>query len=203
MNMPGAAAILMAAGASERMGAPKALLPWMGTSLVAYQVEQLLLAGVRLVVVVLGHDAERVRAAIPPESSAVRVEVNPNWQEGVCSSIRAGVNATPAWAEAFLINGVDQPRRAETLRALLAGHRSGRQAITVPAYGGRRGHPPVLSAALRSDLLSLDEERQGLREIMHRYAPVTSELPAGREVLLNMNTHEEYLQALRDWDAGA
>ncbi|MHB1162270.1 MAG: nucleotidyltransferase family protein [Chloroflexota bacterium] len=196
MGSPTVAALLLAAGASSRMGHPKQLLPWMGTTLIAYQVEQLIQAGARPIVVVLGAEAKRV--AIPLRHfPGVTLVSNPLYALGKSTSIHAGLRGLQEKFDALLLLAVDQPRRADTLRRLISEHLERGSLITVPVYRGRRGHPPVLSAALLQQLDSLTEEQQGLREVMARHHFATAEVPVDSpEVLLDLNTPEEYHAAL-------
>ncbi len=190
------AAILLAAGESRRMGQPKALLPWLGTTLIAYQVEQLIEAGAFPVVVVLGAEAKRVAVPLRHFSQVVLV-ANPLYQAGKTASIRAGLRALPPKTGALVLQAVDQPRRGETMRRLIAAHLADDALITVPLCQGRRGHPPVLSATLLPTLNALSEQQEGLREVMRRYAAETLEVPMETsEVLLDLNTPDDYRQAL-------
>ncbi len=195
------AAILLAAGESRRMGSPKALLPWQGTTLIAYQVDQILEAGAHPVVVVLGHEAERAASVWTPQLG-VATAINTAYRQGRSASIRVGVESLPQNVRAILIHSVDQPRRAETLRTLISAHLSGNQMITMPSYQGRRGHPPVLSASLRPELCCLAEGNQGLREVMIRHAGESRVIPFDTpEVLFNLNTPEDYHLALAHFQA--
>lgn len=201
MDSAAVAAILLAAGESRRMGHPKPLLPWLGATLVAYQVEQVIRAGTRPIVVVLGADAKRVAVPLRPFPE-VRLVSNPAYLLGKSTSIRAGVKGLPGGVDAILLHAVDQPRRAETLLRLISAHLEGGRLITVPTYQGRRGHPPVLSASLRPQLASLSEEHQGLREIMQRYHSDTLEVPLETpEVLFNLNSPPDYQEALAYFQA--
>lgn len=177
------------------MGSPKPLLPWFGTTLVAYQVEQLMSAGLDAVIVVLGHESERV-AAVLDGYAQVMIRVNPEYQQGKSTSIRVGAEGVPEGTEAILLLAVDQPRRAETLRWLVSGHFSGNHPVTVPVYQGRRGHPLIVASSLLPELLCLSEETQGLRKIVSRHHSEIAEVPCeSPEVTLNLNTPEEYRQA--------
>ncbi len=190
------AALLLAAGESRRMDRPKPLLPWLGTTLIAYQAEQLILAGCQPIVVVLGAEARRIAVPLRHFRGLILV-CNPLYTMGKTTSLLAGLRALPPGIAPLLIAAVDQPRRAQTFRQLLDAHREGRAPITVPVYQGRRGHPPVLSTALLPALEDLSEERQGLRELMQRYHSETVEVPMeSPEVLIDLNTPEEYQQAL-------
>ena len=189
------AAVLLAAGESVRMGSPKPLLPWLGTTLIVYQIEQLLRAGLETVIVVLGHLAGPVAATLGTHPQ-VAIRVNPLYQRGKSTSIVVGVEALPPEASAILLLAVDQPRRAETLQRLVSAHLSGNHLITVPIHEGRRGHPPVLAASLIPELLGLSEETQGLRRIMNTHRTEIGEIVFdSEEVIFDLNTRQDYQRA--------
>jgi nicotine blue oxidoreductase len=145
-------AVLLAAGAGTRLGlGPKASLRFRGRPLVEVLADVLADGGCREVVVVLGADAAKVRAAA--DLRRHRVVENPNWNTGMGSSFQLGV-AAAAPEDHVLIALVDQPGLGpETVARLLASHRAGR--VTAAAYPGpegvlRRGHPLLLDASLRA-----------------------------------------------------
>jgi molybdenum cofactor cytidylyltransferase len=189
-----AAAILLAAGESTRMGTPKPLLPWNDATLIEYHVRELAAAGVDDIVVVLGHVADEVRPRVPPEA---RVVVNEAYRDGRASSLRAGAAALSEDADPILVLNVDQPRPRDVLRSLLAAHRDGGALVTLPVAEGRRGHPPVLARPLLPELRSASEEAQGLRGVIgaHQKAIREADLSAP-VVLLDINTPEDYRRAL-------
>jgi molybdenum cofactor cytidylyltransferase len=218
------AALLLSAGESRRMGRPKALLPWPfqygeGTSLLAHQIAALQAAGVDRVVVVLGHQAAAVRAAVEPlllgDLSGVSWAVNPHYQQGKTTSIKAGLAALgksgldvlskaspaalgPVPFDALLILNVDQPRTAETLRHLLAAHRQGGCLITIPTYQGKGGHPVVLDGSLLDELGQIDEATEGLRALVRRHRDSVRRVAVdAAEVLWDLNTPEQYQAAVR------
>ena len=125
-------AILLAAGASTRMGEPKALLPWSGRRLLEHQVLEVLATRVYRVVVVLGAHRERLYPLVERGVRALggRLQggsrlvcvVNADWRSGKCSSIRCGAEAVSPEADHVLVAAVDQPLAAEVLEALLAVH---------------------------------------------------------------------------------
>ena len=88
--MPGISAILTAAGESRRMGRPKPLLPWRGTTLVEHQIDALFKGGVSEVVVVVGHEADAVAAQV--SCTGARCAVNPDYLQGKTTSIKAGLH---------------------------------------------------------------------------------------------------------------
>jgi len=172
-------AVVLAAGASNRMVFHKALMPWQGQPLVAHQVKELLATRARRVVVVLGAEAQEIAAELQrhvPQSPAapwggeprLEIVVNPKWREGKSSSIRSGVAALSAEVTDLLLLTVDQPIRAEVLEGLMGAHEMMGKPVTLPGAGGRKGHPVALSAGLREELGSLQEEHQGLRALIRR-----------------------------------
>ena len=179
------------------MGRPKALLPWAGTTLLAYQVRELRAAGVDDVIVVLGHEArvrvmELARFRLPEET---RLVVNEAYREGRASSLRAGARVLSDAAGPIVVLGLDQPRPASITRALLDAHEGA--SITVPAFEGRRGHPVVLAGALLPELREASEEAQGLRGVIAAHEAEVREVAFDTaQVLLDINTPEEYEAAL-------
>ena len=193
-----ATAILLAAGLSSRMGTPKPLLAWCGRPLVAYQVAQLQAAGADPVVVVTGHEAAAVEAALA--GLCVRIVRNTAYREGRATSLRAAARALADTAAPLALLNVDQPRHATTIRLVLDAHAAQGCLITVPAHAGRRGHPVVLSGALLPELRELSEESEGLRAVMRRHAAERREIPtATDEVLLDLNDPAAYARALSAW----
>jgi molybdenum cofactor cytidylyltransferase len=194
-----ATAILLAAGESTRMGRPKPLLPWRGTTLIEYQVRELLAAGCDPLVVVLGHAAGDVRAAVPAEATVV---VNERYREGRASSLRAGAAAIPDDATAVVVLSVDQPRPRVVIERLLSAQRASPDDIAVPTYDGRRGHPVVLPGALLPELRSATESQRGLRGVLEAHEAEIIEVaiddPA---VVLDINTPEDYERALTTTDS--
>lgn len=188
------AAILLAAGASSRMGRAKPLLDWGGRPLVAAQVEALQTAGCAPVIVVLGARAAAVRRALP---SSARWTVNTAWREGRAGSIRAGARAAPAHAARIVIASVDQPCSAEAVRQTIAALATAPDArIAVPRHDGRNGHPPVFDAALLPELRRVSERSEGLRELRRRWREATIFIEVDDPlVLLNLNTPEDYRRA--------
>lgn len=151
------AAIVLAAGRGTRFGAtPKLLATLDGKPLVRHAAEAALASGVAPVLVVVGHHAEDIGAALI--DLPVRIVPNPAYAEGLSTSLKAGFAALPAEAEAALILLADMPQvRASLLRNLVVAWReAGRPAALVPRIGGLRGNPVVLSRALAPEVAGLD-----------------------------------------------
>jgi molybdenum cofactor cytidylyltransferase len=189
-------AIVLAAGGSSRMGAAKPLLEWEGRPLIVRAVDAALGSQAHPVVVVLGCDAERVRA--PIAGLPVRIVLNPEWSDGMASSIRAGLSdllgADPG-LDAVLVALCDQPELSSgVIGRLAAAHRAtGR--IAAARYGGRNGAPAVFGREHFAALGALTGD-QGARALLNSDPEKVAalELPALR---FDLDTPEDF----RDWVA--
>jgi molybdenum cofactor cytidylyltransferase len=189
-----AAGILLAAGESARMGRTKPLLPWGETTLIEYQVSEMLSAGLERVIVVLGDAWQEVKPYLT--APAVEVVINEAYRESKASSLRAAAACLLDEDEAAVILSVDQPRPRDVLARLLAAHEAGAALITVPAHRGRRGHPTVLAGALIPELRNVVDETLGLRGLIERHQASLREVPFDTPiVLIDLNTPEEYSRA--------
>lgn len=189
MSIPG---IVLAAGASSRMGRPKALIAQGGSTFVGVVTSVLQAAGARPLLVVTREElAERVRAAIPASAGLV-VNVHP--ERGMLTSILVGLEAvtrgriqgtdrlsdldvragggppSPFPYRGFLLALVDQPQVSEpAVRALLQAFEGSPDRIVVPWRGDRRGHPIVIPADLVGELWSASPE-EGARVVVRANA---------------------------------
>jgi molybdenum cofactor cytidylyltransferase len=143
--------IVLAAGRGVRMGGtPKQLLPLDGRPLLQHAVDAAAAAGLQDIVVVLGHEADRIAPALhlPP---GARVVVNPRHEEGQATSLSVALGAMPPGATAALVLLGDQPEvRAEALRAVIAA--AGDAPVVRASYGGVPGHPVLLARSLWPEL---------------------------------------------------
>ncbi|MHC6595229.1 nicotine blue oxidoreductase [Arthrobacter sp. C152] len=180
----GVTGVVLAAGAGTRLGlGPKALLPYRGRPLVEAIGQALLDGGCRDVVVVLGAGASEVEAAATLDS--FRVVANQGWESGMGGSFLLGDRAADP-ADHLLIALVDQPGlTAATVERLLARHRPGR--ITAAAYRRRdadgeqkprlrRGHPLLIDAALREQVLATVTGDAGARGFLQAHPELVDEV---------------------------
>lgn len=195
--------ILLAAGESSRMGQPKQLLPWMGTTLLQYQVDQLKQTVAQELIVVLGKDAPTYRRMLPlfrRSASGPRLVVmeNKDYELGKTTSVKAGIAAADDRSEAVVPLASDSPRTAAVLDRLMACHAEGKAPITYPWHKGTEGHPGVFSLTLREELMGISETRRGLREVTERDpSRVRREEFEDPLVIVNLNTPQDYERALR------
>ncbi|HZZ40188.1 MAG TPA: nucleotidyltransferase family protein [Acidobacteriaceae bacterium] len=165
------AAVVLAAGASTRLGKTKQLIRVGGETLLRRTARLALKAGCAPVTAVLGYEAERLRPEV--EALGAAVAVNPQWREGMGASLRCGMEALCAREprpDRVLLLVCDQPRlTVEHVRALLERHAGGGAAITASLYGGRPGVPAVFAEEVFPELLTSAGDR-GAREVIRKDA---------------------------------
>jgi CTP:molybdopterin cytidylyltransferase MocA len=182
------AALLLAAGEGRRMArGPKALLPIEGVTFLSRCLQRLSVPGVEAVLVVLGHEAERVRALCPLPAHA-RFVSNPRWPEGMLSSVLAGLAVADSdAADAVLVHPVDSPWvESATVGAVVAALEKG-ATVAVPSFEGRRGHPAGFARAVWPALRAAPAER-GLRAILHDHPEWVTHVAGGPGCLADVDT---------------
>ncbi len=174
--MPGqVSAVILAAGMSARIGAPKQLLRIGGRPVLQHAVDSVRRSNVSGIVLVLGAAAEQIQAEIPLDG--VRVAINRGYAEGMAGSIRTGLlNLDPAADAAVMMLG-DQPFvQPRTINQLIAAWRERSPRIALPVYKGARGNPALLDRAVFPDALQLQGDA-GFRTIFGRYAEQILSVP--------------------------
>ena len=158
------AALILAAGASSRLGRPKQLEPWGDRNLLEHVVANTADFGVDEMWVVLGSDAEKILEE--SDLGEAGVVENPEWEEGIASSIRAGLDALTRLSKcdsALIVIG-DQPTvTGELVAELLESHRRAGLPVTIPKYRYSWGNPVVVSRALWPRLMSLEGDEGAAR----------------------------------------
>jgi molybdenum cofactor cytidylyltransferase len=161
-------AVVLAAGASRRMGQPKPLVKLGDKTILQRVLDGLHASSVHEIVVVLGHRAEQILPTIA--GYGCRVVINPHYRQGLSSSIRRGLSAVDPQAEGVLIALGDLPFvSSAVVEALLAAFSRGKGRIIVPIHEGRRGHPIVFGRKYWPELFRLSGDVGG-RELLFRYA---------------------------------
>ncbi|MEU4178032.1 nucleotidyltransferase family protein [Streptomyces sp. NPDC026589] len=166
---PEVAGVLLAAGGGRRLGGrPKALLEHRGRPLIEHAVRSLRDGGCGPLHVVLGAAADEVRARA--DLAGCAVTVNPDWEEGMGSSLRLGLAALGATdADAALVLLVDQPGiGAEAVARVRLAYRS-RASLAAASYGGERGHPVLFGADRWTDIAAGAVGDRGARTYLREH----------------------------------
>ena len=171
-------AVILAAGSSSRMGTPKQILQFEGSSLLKRAMLAALGAKCRPVVVVTGAEAELCRREL--DQLDVLEAFNPNWETGMASSVRTGIECLVN-IEANIAGTVlllcDQPHvTSDTISNLVATHHATGRLIIASSYAGSFGVPALFSRTLFKELTQL-EGASGAKEIIKRHASDALFLP--------------------------
>lgn len=188
--------IILAAGMSRRLGRPKQLLLVEGKPLIAHVVERALASRLDSVTVIVGHEAEIIRAAISPYN--VTITFNPAYAEGQSTSLIAGLQRFPSETEAIVVLLADQPGiRVATINALIDERRATRAPIVMTAYGDIRSHPVLFGAETFDELRDITGD-QGARDVMRSYSNRVGTVADGRtSPPADVDTEDAYAEMLR------
>ena len=186
-------ALLLSAGFSSRMHQHKALLDWGETTLVRYQVDTLLNAGVDEIVVVLGANETNIRPEID-DLVNVTVVVNHGYEQGKTTSIVTGACALQEITiDDLLLLNVDQPRSSEMIQNIVRFHNRSGKGITIPRFNAKGGHPIILKSSYLNELKLIQESTLGLKQlILDNMDDMDEYFQDNEEILIDMNTEEEY-----------
>ena len=192
------AAIILAAGQSRRMGRNKLLLPFGRSTVIETIVSEVQASGIDEIVVVTGHEHERLEAQLA--AYPVHCRFNSDYARvEMLTSIQVGMRALAENVEAALIVLGDQPRlQSDIVRRVIGAYRPG--TLIIPSFARRRGHPILLDRSIWPDVLA-SPAAATLRAVINaraeciRYVEVESD-----SVLRDIDTPEDYAQALRASD---
>ncbi len=190
-SAPRAAAIILAAGRGTRMGGPNKLLePLHGKAVLRHAVDAVLGSSARPVVVVTGHERERIEVVL--EGLDVKLVHNPDYAEGLAGSLKAGISALPAETDAAAILLGDMPEVSSGLIDKLAGalDPSRGALIAVPVLGDKRGNPVVWSRRFFDELSKLEGDT-GARHLIGQHTEAVVEVPVSDDAaFLDVDTPE-------------
>ncbi len=190
------AGIILAAGSSSRMGQPKQLLDWGGRPLVRVIAATALTAALDEVIVVTAGTDTAVAAALA--DLPLRIVPNPRAEEGLSTSLHAGIAALSAGVAAALILLGDQPFvTVAIIKALVDAWRDQRASVVAPVFAGVRGNPVLFDRSVFTELLTIEGD-QGARGVIAR-DPARVHLVHfdDERPLLDIDTPEAYMRARR------
>ncbi len=191
---PSVSAVILAAGSSTRMGRAKQLLPLGQSTVLEQTIANVRGAEVNEIVLVLGAFAEAIRQQLPPALlKGLKLVVNEDYQEGMSTSLRAGVSALDHRSEAALIILGDQPFiRAQTMDQVVRAYRRDHAQIVIPEYQGSRGNPVLLDRSVFSEVLALQGD-VGCRSIFNNHLVGILKVEVeDRGILLDIDNPQDY-----------
>lgn len=183
MPMKGVPAVIMAAGSSSRLGQPKQLLMVDGEPLLQRAIRVACEAGAGPVFIVLGANRELIENSV--DFSVVKIIVNDHWDEGLASSIRAGIEVVRSAADALgvLLMTCDQPRvTAQHLWRMIDAFSHTGDATVASVYAGTRGIPAIFPRSAFDDLCALHGDKGARGLLANSPWPVTEIPLEGGEV---------------------
>jgi molybdenum cofactor cytidylyltransferase len=184
-------AIVLAAGASRRFGSPKQLARVHGQSLLQRTIAHATDSLGAGVTIVLGAHAAAIAETLPPGSAGTLI--NRNWQEGIASSIRAGVQRLPGACDGVMLVLADQPLvSSQTLQRLIAAWRRQPRQIVASRYASTTGLPAIFPKWTFSDLAALRGD-QNAHLVIRRYPDQVVRLPHP-EAAIDIDYPEDLLE---------
>ena len=183
--------ILLAAGKSKRMGRLKQLMPWRQSTLLEQAIDNLLGSAVDEVIVVVGHRAEEVIKSIA--TKPIKLAVNPSYEQGMSTSIAAGLSLVDSQTQAVMLALGDQPFiDSQTINRLIDEFYSHDKGMVIPTYRGRRGHPVIFAIKYKEELLVLTGDIGG-RQVIEDHPDDILEVPVDSEsILTDVDTIGDY-----------
>jgi molybdenum cofactor cytidylyltransferase len=189
-------AIILAAGESKRMGFPKMLLPFRGTTIIEQVIENVVNSQVDKTVVVLGAERYEIQKVIG--NWPVKHCNNEVYKEGMLSSVKCGFRFLPHDFKAALVFPGDQPLvRPEITDQVISAFRLSGKGIIMPVYGNKRGHPLLISSRYREELMLLGPG-EGLRALARNFSDDVLEVEVDTtDILKDFDDQEDYLNELK------
>lgn len=194
-HSPKVTGIILAAGASSRMGRTKQLLPFRGQTILEGVVDNALASSLHRVVVVLGHESETIEPLLA--SKDVAVIHNPHYEKGQSSSIKIGLRALTEEVDAALFLLGDQPLvTPEIINLILAAYETSPSPVVLPVSNGKRGNPALFSRETFPRLAALKEDC-GARPLFEEYAERILKVPVSSTAIhFDVDTEEDYRKLL-------
>jgi len=187
-------AIVLAAGTSSRMGSKnKLLLPFKGSTFIEHIVSQLLKSTIDQVIVVLGHEQNKIKQVLTQKE--VVFTINTNYNSGMTSSIQAGIKATSKNTDGYLICLSDMPFLTTSDYNKILASISGNKEIILPFYKNLKGNPVYFSKGFREEILT-HPAPEGCKGIVQNNKNFLIKVPfESTHILKDVDTEEDYMDA--------
>jgi molybdenum cofactor cytidylyltransferase len=184
--------VILAAGKSTRMKENKLLLKLDGETLIERVVKTAKGSSADEVIVVLGHEAEKVREQLVKLDC--KLVVNENYMRGQSESVKVGLAAVASSAEAVMILPADVALiNAESINSVIDEHRKSKSHIVIASHKHQSGHPILLDRALFQEVSQIDESALGLKAVINRHRSEVKYVEVGTQnVLIDIDTREEF-----------
>jgi molybdenum cofactor cytidylyltransferase len=184
------AGVLLAAGTSSRMGSNKLLFELDGESLLRGAVRRALVGGLSPLLVVLGHESDRAWREI--EDLPCQWALNPLYQEGINSSLKAGILAVPKEARAAMVMLADMPYvTPEMIAAMIDRYRTSEAPLVISDYEGVNAPPMLYDRSLFGELLAMTGEGCG-RQVVKRHREEAEVMKWPAAALADLDVPEDY-----------
>lgn len=185
--------ILLAAGASSRLGNPKQKIVWQGQYLINFMIDQIISSNIHNLIVVLGHQGENIKELI---NKNVKTVLNTNWKEGKSTSIKTGMSILDEKAQGVMFFVVDQPFiNIDLINKLLSEFEKVPNHIIVPNFKGRICNPVLFPKIYFKEFFALSGE-QGGKEIIRQANCVKWVSFKKEKLFFDIDTLEDYKNAL-------
>jgi molybdenum cofactor cytidylyltransferase len=183
--------IVLAAGSSSRLGQPKQLLDFEGKPLLQHAIDAMEKSGLYDVVVVLGHRADEVAAAVQI-GPGTRTVVNPDYAQGQATSLRTGLSAVDERSDAAVVILGDQPAvNALMVRTIAETYQATGGKVVQACFGGKPNHPTLFDRDLWLELQAVEGD-QGARGVLKKHPEWVVRVELGGEPPADLDTWEDY-----------
>jgi molybdenum cofactor cytidylyltransferase len=187
-------AIVLAAGASRRMGNPKMVLPWGNTTVIGHVTSVLMASGVGEIVVVTGGSQREVEAAL--KNQPVRLVFNSHFDTGeMLSSLQVGLSHMNDDVDTVMVVLGDQPQiKTEVIREIIHTYIETKAPLVIPSYQNRRGHPWLVSRPLWKNIFKLNPP-DTLKDMIDEFTDYIVYVPVDTDTILrDLDTPDDYLR---------
>ncbi|MGC8557717.1 MAG: nucleotidyltransferase family protein [Nitrososphaeria archaeon] len=174
--------IILAAGESTRFGENKLIYKIDGIPIIKRVVTEAQSTNVN-VIVVIGHESDKIKEAL--KGTKVNYVYNNNYKVGMSQSVIAGVKVSNAFRGILILPGDMAFIKSYIIERVIDVHKNTGASIVIPTYNGRGGHPILFDVKLKEELLSINEEKRGLKEIVQKYGGEAYKIEVGTPIVVH------------------